>query len=387
MENKEIYLDNAASTKPFPEVIERIREINSYLYGNSSSVHMKGMECHRIIKESRIKIAEILNCRPDEVFFTSGGSESNNMAIKGHAFAMFGNKGNIVTSAIEHPTVLNTVKSLENFGFEARICKIAADGTIHDDHVLDCIDNNTTLVTIMTVNSETGAFTDLNGMAEDIKEASPSAVIHTDAVQAFGKYKLDMNEKHNIDMLSASAHKIKGPKGVGFLFLRKGTKILPLIEGGGHQEGMRSGTENTAGIAGFAMAAGIFHEKQKEYYIHLKTLKEYLIEALEKNIDGYIINSPENSSPYILNIAFRDILSETLLNHLSGKRIYVSAGSACSSRKKNGSHVLKAMNIPEDFISGAVRVSFEPDSTKESIDAFIRETAAILPILRKFRRK
>jgi cysteine desulfurase len=348
---------------------------------------MKGMESHRIIKESRRKIAEILNCRPEEIFFTSGGSESNNMAIKGHAFSVFGSKGNILTSAFEHPTVLNTVKSLENFGFEARICKVAKDGTIPINNILECIDKDTSLVTIMTVNSETGAFTDLNVMAEDIKESNPLAVIHTDAVQAFGKYKLDMAEKSNIDMLSASAHKIKGPKGVGFLFVRKGTKIVPLIEGGGHQEGMRSGTENTAGIAGFALAAGIFHEKQKEYYIHLKSLKEYLIEELEKNIEGYIINSPENSSPYVLNIAFRDILSETLLNHLSGKGIYVSAGSACSSRKKSGSHVLRAMGVPDDFLSGAVRVSFEPDSTKESIDSFVRETAIILPILRKFRRK
>ncbi|MBN2883826.1 MAG: cysteine desulfurase [Clostridia bacterium] len=387
MVNKEIYLDNAASTKPYPEVIERIREINSYLYGNSSSVHMKGLESHRIIKESRRKIAEILNCRPEEVFFTSGGSESNNMAIKGHAFAMFENKGNIVTSAFEHPTVLNTVKNLESFGFEAKICKIDSDGTISAAHVLECIDKNTTLVTIMTVNSETGTFTDLNGMAEVIKELSPTAVIHTDAVQAFGKYKMDMAAKSNIDMLSASAHKIKGPKGVGFLFVRKGTKIVPLIDGGGHQEGMRSGTENTAGIAGFALAAGIFNEKQKDYYTYLKNLKDYLIESIEKTIDGYIINSPENSSPYVLNVAFRDILAETLLNHLSGKGIYVSAGSACSSRKKNGSHVLRAMNVPEDFINGAVRISFEPDSTRESIDMFVRETAAILPILRKFRRK
>ncbi len=387
MIKKEIYLDNAASTKPFPEVIERIKEINSYLYGNSSSVHMKGLESHRIVKDSRKTIAEILNCRPEEVFFTSGGSESNNMAVKGHAFSRFSTKGNIVTSAFEHPTILNTVKSLEPFGFEARVCGISSDGNLKESDVLKHIDENTILVTIMTVNSETGAYTDMNEIASRIKEINPSTIVHTDAVQAFGKYKLDMVERNDIDMLSASAHKIKGPKGVGILYVKKGIKLVPLIEGGGHQEGLRSGTENTAGIAGFAMAASMFQKKQKEYYDNLCALREYLIVGLKENVDGYIINSPEDSSPYVLNIAFRDILSETLLNHLSGKGIYVSAGSACSSRKKSGSHVLKAINVPEEYIGGAVRVSFEPRSTKDEIDTFISETTAILPILRKFRRK
>ena len=387
MENREVYLDNAASTKPFPEVAARMNEINTYMYGNSSSVHKKGMEAHRIIKESRNVLAEILNCRPEEVFFTSGGSESNNMALKGCAFAGFSNRGKIITSAFEHPTVLNTVGSLSDFGYDTFICPIDKSGCIKENDLFESVDNKTLLASIMTVNSETGAIIDVNDLASKMKQINPSIVFHTDAVQAFGKYNLDMAEKSCIDMLSASGHKIKGPKGVGLLYVRKGTRLVPLIEGGGHQEGMRSGTENTAGIAGFAMAASIYSKNRRKYMDHLRDTRDYLIERLDKTIEGFIINSPEESSPYILNVAFRDILSETLLNHLSGKGIYVSAGSACSSRKKSASHVLKAMDVPDEYISGAIRISLEPGTGREDIDAFIGETAAVLPVLRKFRRK
>ena len=382
--NNVIYLDNAASTQPFPEVVECMNEINEFIYGNSSSVHFKGIEAHRIIKDSTDVLADFLNCSPEEIIFTSGGSESNNTAVKGLGFAVMGRGGNMVTSAFEHPTVLNAVKSMGDFGFEIRICGLNEEGCVCSDDLIGKIDSNTRLVSIMAVNSETGAKADLGEMSDSVKGKNNKTVFHTDAVQAFGKYKLDMNELKNIDMLSASSHKIKGPKGVGLLYIRKGLNIKPLLDGGGHQGGRRSGTENTAGIAGFAAAAGIYKKNQIEFMKKARELNEYLRQKLLDNTYDIRINSPREGSPYILNAAFRGIMSETLLNHLSGLNICVSAGSACSSKKKSDSHVLSAMKVPGDYIGGAVRISFEPYSQKEDLDTLVKEIKAVLPILRRF---
>ena len=385
--SKEIYFDNASSTKPYSEVVEVMKEILDFEYGNSSSIHKLGVNSHRIVKKSTETMADILNCRTDEVVFTSGGAESNNTAIKGFAFANMKAGKNILTSAYEHPTVLNTVKSLEKFGFTSCICGIDKNGMIEKCNVRDNTNENTLLVSIMTVNSETGSYNDIGSIAEEVKAINPKTAVHTDAVQAFCKYKLDMGMWKHLDMMSVSAHKIKGPKGMGALYIRKGTNIVPLIDGGGHQRGRRSGTENTAGIAGFVKAAEIYATETKAYFKHISDLNSYLREKLSVNIEDFVINSPLDGSPYILNIALKGIKSETVVNYMSGKKIYVAAGSACSSKKKGNSHVLESMHVPKEYIEGALRISFNPTNQKEEADHFVSELSAILPILRKLRKK
>lgn len=384
--DKTVYLDNAASTKPYPEVVERMKEILEFAYGNSSSVHKLGVEAYKIIKKSTEILASILNCHPEEVVFTSGAAEANNMAIKSFAFANMKLGKTIVTSAYEHPTVLTTVRNMERFGFRNYICGIDDMGYVKECSIRDNVNMDTLMVSIMTVNSETGTFNNIGKISNDVKEKNNKTAVHTDAVQAFCKYKLDMQEWKNLDMLSVSSHKIKGPKGMGLLFLRRGTNLVPLIDGGGHQMSLRSGTENTAGIAGFALAAELYSKESSKYFIHIKELNSYLRKRLNENISGYIINSHENASPYILNVALKDIKSEVVLNHLSGKNIFIAAGSACSSKHKGYSHVLEAMCIPKEYIGGALRISFSPMNTLEEIDIFINELQSVLPRFRSLRK-
>ncbi len=384
---KVVYLDNAASTKPYPEVTERMKEILDFTYGNSSSAHSKGVEAHRIIKKSTETLADVLNCHPEEIVITSGAAESNNMAIKSYAFANMKAGKTIITSAYEHPTVLTTVKNMARFGFNNCICGIDDMGYVKECNIKDNVNEDTLMVSIMTVNSETGTFNDIGKISTEVKAINNKVAVHTDSVQAFCKYKLDMQKWSNLDMLSVSSHKIKGPKGMGMLFIRKGTNIVPLIDGGGHQMGRRSGTENTAGIAGFALAAQMYSKESANYFTHVTELNSYLRKQLAANITDYIINSPKNASPYVLNVALKDIRSEVVLNHMAGKNIFVAAGSACSSKYKGNSHVLEAMCVPGDYIGGALRVSFGPTNTKEDIDIFISELSSVLPRFRSLRKK
>ncbi len=384
---KIIYLDNAASTKPFPEVTERMKEILDYTYGNSSSAHKFGIEAHRIIKKSTETLAGIINCNPEEIVFTSGAAEANNIAIKGYAFANMKSGKTIVTSAYEHPTVLKPVKSLERFGFKNCICGIDYMGYVKQCNIKDNVNSDTLMVSIMTINSETGTINDIGSISSDVKAININTAVHTDSVQAFCKYKIDMHEWKNVDMLSVSSHKIKGPKGMGMLYMKKGTNIIPLIDGGGHQLGRRSGTENTAGIAGFSLAAEIYSRESTKYFQYVLGLNSYLRKKLAADIDDYLINSHKDASPYILNIALRGIRSEVVLNHLSGNNIFISAGSACSSKRKGNSHVLEAMCVPDDYIGGALRISFSPLNTLEEIDIFVNELASVLPRFRSLRKK
>lgn len=382
-----IYLDNAASTKPYPEVAERIKEILDYAYGNSSSTHKLGVEAHRIVKKSTETLAGIINCKPEEVILTSGAAEANNMAIKGYAFANMKSGKTILTSAYEHPTVLTTVKSLSAFGFNSCICGVDDMGYVKHCDIRDNINDDSLMVSVMTANSETGTFNDIGQIATEVKAINENTVVHTDAVQAFCKFKLDMQVWKNLDMLSVSSHKIKGPKGMGMLYIKKGTNIVPLIDGGGHQLGRRSGTEDTAGIAGFALAAEIYSRESSNYFQHVSELNSYLRKKLALSINDYIINSHKDASPYILNVALKGIRSEVVLNYMSGKNIFIAAGSACSSKHKGNSHVLEAMCIPDDYIGGALRISFSPLNTMEEIDIFVNELASILPRFRSLRKR
>jgi len=384
---KLVYLDNAASTKPYPEVVERMKEILDYAYGNSSSAHKLGLEAHRIVKESTETLAGLLNCRPEEIVLTSGAAEANNMAIKGYAFANMKAGKMIITSAYEHPTVLTTVRSLSKFGLNNCICGVDEVGYVKQCNIRDNVNDDTLMVSIMTVNSETGTFNDIGQIATDVKAINENTAVHTDSVQAFCKYKLDMQIWKNLDMLSVSSHKIKGPKGMGMLYIKRGTNIVPLIDGGGHQLGRRSGTENTAGIAGFALAAEIYARESTNYFKHVLELNGYLRKKLSTSVDDYIINSHKDASPYILNVALKGIRSEVVLNYLSGKNIFIAAGSACSSKHKGNSHVLEAMCIPADYIGGALRISFSPLNTTEEIDILVNELASVLPRFRSLRKK
>ncbi|MBN2853771.1 MAG: cysteine desulfurase [Clostridia bacterium] len=385
--NNEIYLDNAASTKPYDEVVERMTEVLKYHYGNASSVHKKGIEAGRIIKSAAVTIAGILNCDPNEIVFTSGGAESNNLAVKGVYEANKGRGSHIITSSYEHPTVLNVVKNMSHNGNMNDILPINSDKTADLNELKDMIKQNTILVSLMHVNSETGAIADIEMASEITREKNSLTIFHSDNVQGFCKIPVDLFKMQNIDLMSISAHKIKGPKGIGALYVRKNTNICCLIDGNRHTNSLRAGTMNTPAIAGFEVAAAMTHRFMKINSEKVSQLKKYLIVNLMSQIDDVLINSPEQSSPYILNVSFKGIKSEVLLNHLSSKEIFVSAGSACSSKKNSYSHVLKAMHVPDDYIGGAIRISFNQDNTQEEIDCLIKEIKEIIPILRMVRRK
>ncbi len=385
MENK-IYLDNAASTKPYEEVIFRMSEVARFSYGNSSSTHKLGVKSQKIVKNASETLANILHCEPNELIFTSGGSEANNMAIKGIFDANKGSGKHVITTPYEHPTLINSVINLKKEGGSYDLLPFNDEKILDIDKLHDLINDQTILVSIMQVNSETGAIIDLKNASSITKDKKDNIVFHTDATQGFGKLPINLSQLNNIDLLSLSGHKIKGPKGVGLLYVKKNTNIKCLIKGGSHQYGLRAGTLNTPGIAGLEVAAKLAYKKLNENYDYVSELNEYTREMLKEYIDDYIINSTHPSSPYILNIAFSDIKSEVLLNHLSFKDIFISAGSACSSSKKQ-SHVLKSMGVNNKYINGAIRISFSFENTKEEIDTFIKEVKDVLPMLRTFRRK
>ena len=375
----EVYLDNSATTKPYEVVIEKMNDIMRNYYGNPSSSHSFGIKAEKILNESREQIAKTLNCTKEEIIFTSGGSESNNFIIKG--FAKEG--GNIVTTPIEHPSVLNTFKELEEQGVEVRILNVAEDGRIKVDELEKVIDKDTLLVSIMHVNNEIGTIQDIKTLGKIIKEKGGRTKLHVDGVQSYGKFNIDVKE-FNIDAFSASAHKIHGPRGVGFVYLKKGLVPKPLISGGGQEKSFRSGTENLPAIAGFAEAARVIHQSMDDNFNKVNDLKKYFIDRL-KEFKDIKINSPleESFSPYILNVSFRGVRGEVLLRALDGEGIYVSTGSACSAKDTKDSHVLKAICLKDTEIKGAIRFSFSECNTKDEIDYTINALSNSLRFLRR----
>lgn len=389
IENMETYLDNAATTPIYPEVADYMAEIQKTCYGNASSPHKAGVMALEVTDRATTTIADLIGCEKREVVFTSGGAESNSLALKGSALFRIKRGGGIVSTPYEHPTVLRNIDDIcakWDSGFTSRLCRIKA-GVADMVHLADLVDEDTFLVSAMTVNSETGAYADMGEAAKEIKGKNPETIIHTDAVQAFCKYGTDMAANTSIDLMSLSSHKVRGPKGVGALFVRRGTRIAPITNGSGREPVIRAGTLNTAGIAGFAMAAERYAADAQKNIEKIRKLKKLAVNGLSDADKDVKIISPENSSPYILNAAFKGIRSEVLLNHLSGKGIYISSGSACSSKKKDASHVLKACGVSKEYIDGAVRISFCNESSAEDVGRLISEIGAILPILSKFRRK
>ena len=372
----EIYFDNSATTKPFLEVVEVIGNELKNTYGNPSALHKIGIDAEKVLKKSRQDIANTLNVRPQEIIFTSGGTESNNFAIMGY---LERNRGNhIITTKIEHPSVLKVFEHLETKGYRVDYINVLENGKIDLDDLSNKITKETCLISVMYVNNETGAVQPIKEVINIKNSKNSSIKVHVDAVQAYGKFTIDLS-KLMVDMMSISAHKIHGPKGVGCLFIRDGVKLSPIMIGGGQEDNLRSGTENVPLIAGFAKAASMIHENINENYDKVCDLRRGFLNELAKTNIEYEVVSDEDSLPYILNVAFLNTKSEVMLHHLEQKSVYVSTGSACSQRRKKYSHVLKAMGKRDVVIDGAIRFSFSSMNTKDEVLEVIRYIEEIIP--------
>jgi cysteine desulfurase len=375
----EVYFDNSATTKPYEEVIEVLADTMRNYYGNPSSAHRLGLKAESRMNESREAVAKSLNCSKEEIIFTSGGSESNNFLIKG--FVKEGSQ--VITTNIEHPSVINLCKELESLGVKIIYLKVDNRGKINLEELGNAITKDTQVVSIMHVNNEIGVVQDIEQIGKLLKGKSSRIKFHVDAVQSYGKYKVDV-QRCRIDLLSASGHKIHGPRGIGFAYVRKGLIPKPLIIGGGQEKSFRSGTENLASIAGFAKAAELIYKDREESFERVSGLKSYFIDRLG-DLDGIKINSPlsEDYSPYILNVSFTGARAEVLLHLLEEGGIYVSTGSACSSKDTKDSHVLKAIGLKDNEIKGTIRFSFNSSNTKEEVDYAIELLNKSLRFLRR----
>lgn len=373
-----IYLDNSATTRPYDEVVRHMSDVASNTYGNPSSMHTLGIEAERLVKSARESLAKSLDAEPREIYFTSGGTESNNMAIRGYLEGNPRKGKHIITTAIEHPSVLEVFKMLEKQGFKVDLLGVDKEGRIRLDELSSKITSETALISLILVNNEAGTTQPLEEIVEIRNRLNKGTAIHIDAVQAFGKLPLKPS-KAGVELMSVSSHKIHGPKGVGALYASRSIKLKPLMYGGGQEALMRSGTENVPGISGFGLAADMIHKNLEDNHTKVAALKQLFIHGLEESSLDYMIVTPEKSSPYILNAAFRGLKAEVLLHHLEARNIFVSTGSACSSRKKVRSHVLTAMEIAPDMIDGAIRFSFSAFNTADEINTTVRELADIVP--------
>lgn len=383
------YLDNGATTQPFASVREVMLKTLEEDFGNPSSLHTKGMEAEKYVKEARNEIAKSLKAEPGEIVFTSGGTESNNMALVGGAYANQRAGKHIITTGIEHASVHNPLIFLENMGFEVTYLPVDENGHVRLPELLEAIQDNTILVSIMYVNNEIGAVMDIEAIGKAIKEKKPDILFHVDAIQAYGKYRI-YPKRLNIDLLSVSGHKIHGPKGIGFLYIRDKVKIKPIIYGGEQQKGMRSGTENVPGIAGLSQAVKEIYENHEEKITRLYELKKYFIEEVEK-LPGTTVNgirglSIEQTAPHIISVSFEGVRSEVLLHALADRGVYVSSGSACSSNHPAISGTLKGIGVKKELLDSTLRFSLSVLTTKEELDLALEALKELLPVLRRYTR-
>lgn len=381
-----IYLDNSATTRPYDEVIELTGKIMREDYGNPSSMHKKGVEAERYVTQARRTIAQLLGVKEKEIFFTSGGTESDNWALIGTAKANARTGKHIITSAIEHPAILDTCAYLEKEGFEITYLPTDEKGIVSEEALRAAIRPDTVLVSVMQVNNEVGSIQPVERFAKIIKEKNPKTFFHVDAVQGFGKLRL-APAKQQIDMVSVSGHKIHGPKGIGFLYVSENVKIHPYQHGGGQQRGYRSGTENVAGIAGLSLAGEMIYRNFREDTKRLYDIKERLVTGLEK-LPDVRVNGPglREGAPHIVSATFSGVRSEVLLHALEEEEICISAGSACSSHKRKMSATLSACGFSEAEAESTVRFSTSIFTTEEEIDYTLQRLNKILPLLRKFTR-
>lgn len=361
----EIYLDNSATTKPYQEVVDKMVLALTTQYGNPSSIYKKGIEVEREIKEIRRNIARSLGAKETEIYFTSGGTECNNTIIRSVANLNKKTKNHIISTVIEHPSVLNTLKDLEADGFEVTYLPVGKDGKISLEDLKNAIKKETILVSVMHVNNEIGTIQPIEEIGKYLKSLDEKVYFHVDGVQSYAKIKFRPS-RYNIDFMSVSGHKLHGPKGIGFMYVKENNRIKPLLTGGGQEIGIRSGTENVPGIYGIGEAVRILNQDLEETIDKIRGLRDLLKEEILANIDNVKINSPEDGVCHVLNVSFRGVRGEVLLHYLEQKEIYVSTGSACSSKKK-GSHVLNAIGLTPDEIEGAIRFSLSDLNTKEEI--------------------
>ena len=386
----EAYLDNSATTRCSDRACQLMVDLLTKDYGNPSSLHMKGIEAERFVETAKKKIAKTLRVSEKEIIFTSGGTESNNLAIIGAAMANRRAGNHIITTSIEHASVENPMEFLKEQGFEITYLSVDENGIISLEELEEAVTEQTILVSMMQVNNEIGAIEPVAEAAELIKKKNPATLIHVDAIQSYGKMYI-YPKKLGIDMLSVSGHKIHGPKGSGFLWVKEKTKLKPLILGGGQQKGMRSGTENVPAIAGLGEAAEEIYANLDEKRAHLYGLKQRFIDGIEK-LEGTHVNGKtgEDSAPHIVSVSFEGIRSEVLLHSLEDRGIYVSSGSACSSNnhagKQKGSKTLRNIHLKENLLDSTLRFSSSVHTTEEEIDYALEVLGELLPVLKKYTR-
>ena len=386
----EAYLDNAATTRVFPEVRDIMLQVMEKDFGNPSSRHTKGIEAEGYVTKAVQQIAGTLKCQPKEIILTSGGTESNNMALIGTALANQRAGKHVITTRIEHASIHEPFGRLEQMGYEAQYLPVDHNGHLQPEMLEEAVREDTLLVSVMMVNNEMGAVEDIKKLVAVAKQKNPNVIFHVDAIQAYGKYKI-VPKRLGIDLMSVSGHKIHGPKGSGFLYVRDGVKISPIILGGGQQKGMRSGTENVPAIAGLGEAVRLIYQQHSEKVERLYALKQRLIDGLAA-MEGVSINginglSLTETAPHIVSASFDGIKSEVMLHALAQEGVYVSSGSACSSNHPDLSGTLKAIGVEDRLLDSTLRFSFSVLSTEEEVDHALEAVAKVLPQLRRFVKK
>lgn len=383
---KEVYLDNSATTRAYDEVGGLVRKVMCEDYGNPSSMHAKGVEAEKYMKEAKETLARLWKVQEKEVFFTSGGTESDNLALIGAARANQRAGKHLITSAIEHPAIINTMRYLEEEGFRITFLPVDRYGRIRLEALKEALCEDTILVSVMYVNNEVGSVQPIQEAAGIVKAYNKKILFHVDAVQGFGKYRI-YPKKLKVDMCSISGHKIHGPKGIGALYIDEHVKIKPIVFGGEQQKNIRSGTENVPGIAGLSLAAKMIYDNLDEKVERMRGLKQHFIEGVAK-IENTTIHGlyDETSAPHIISVGFAGIRSEVLLHALEEKGIYVSSGSACSSNHPQVSGVLKGIGASQEFLDATLRFSMSEFTTQEEIDYTLETLYNIVPALRKYTR-
>lgn len=383
----EAYFDNSATTKVLDCVKDAVVDAMCVNYGNAAAKHRKGVEAENLIREAKKAIADTLKVQEKEILFTSGGTESNNTALIGTALANRRAGKHLITTGVEHPSIYNTMSFLEEMGFEVTYLPVDYLGHISLEDLEKAIREDTILVSVMYVNNEVGAVEPIEAISQCIKKKNPKTLFHVDAIQAYGKYKI-RPKKQGIDLLSVSGHKIHAPKGVGFLYIRDGVKIRPILFGGGQQKGMRSGTENVPGCVGLGVAAREAYKDFDARIEKLYTLREHLIAGL-KPLGGVTINGSEDrtNAPQIVSASFEGVRSEVLLHALEDKGVYVSSGSACSSNHPGISGTLKGIGVKKELLDSTIRFSLGDLNTEEEVNYAIGVLGELLPVLRRYQMK
>lgn len=378
------YFDNSATTRVSDRVFQVVKKTMLEDYGNPSSRHGKGVAAERYVKDAAQKIARTLKCSPKEILFTSGGTESDNLAIIGAALMRKGRGKHLITTAVEHPAVYKAMEFLEEQGFSYTVLPVDENGHVSPEDLEAALRPDTILVSVMHVNNEIGAVEPVEVLADVIKRKNPDTLFHVDAIQSYGKYRI-RPDRMGIDLLSVSGHKLHGPKGVGFLYIRNGVHLHPILFGGGQQGGLRSGTINVPGIAGMGEAAEEAYERFEEKVSRMQALKDRLTEGVLK-LPEVRVNSKkgEESAPHIVSISVKGVRSEVLLHALEDRGISVSSGSACSSNHPGISGTLKGIGLPKELLDSTIRVSLCPENTEEEADYFLSAFTELVPALRRF---